>query len=60
MATYVMSDIHGEYEKYLLMLEKIQLKSDDTLFKDGFCFGVILGSNRMRTLNRKTSSTRRD
>ncbi|HCJ41471.1 metallophosphoesterase [uncultured Ruminococcus sp.] len=32
MATYVMSDIHGEYEKYLLMLEKIQLKSDDTLF----------------------------
>ena len=29
---YVMSDIHGEYEKYLLMLEKIQLSEKDALF----------------------------
>ena len=32
MATYVMSDIHGEYRKYLLMLEKIGFKPSDTLF----------------------------
>ena len=32
MATYVMSDIHGEFEKYLAMLEKIDLKDDDTLY----------------------------
>lgn len=29
---YVMSDIHGEYEKYLQMLEKIAFTEDDTLF----------------------------
>lgn len=32
MASYVMSDIHGEYEKYREMLEKIDLKGDDTLY----------------------------
>lgn len=30
--TYVMSDIHGEYEKYLAMLEKIGFGDDDTLY----------------------------
>ena len=30
--TYVMSDIHGEYEKYLQMLEKIEFSDDDLLY----------------------------
>ena len=30
--TYVMSDIHGEYRKYLKMLEKINFSDDDTLY----------------------------
>ena len=30
--TYVMSDIHGEYEKYLAILEKINFSESDTLF----------------------------
>ena len=29
---YVMSDIHGEYERYLAMLEKIGFGDEDTLF----------------------------
>lgn len=29
---YVMSDIHGEYDKYLAMLEQIDLSEDDTLY----------------------------
>lgn len=29
---YVMSDIHGEYEKYLAMMEKLNLKADDKLY----------------------------
>lgn len=29
---YVMSDIHGEYEKYLAMLEKINFDDDDILY----------------------------
>lgn len=32
MATYVMSDIHGEYRKFLRMLEKIGFADDDDLF----------------------------
>lgn len=30
--TYVMSDIHGEYEKYIAMLEKIAFSDDDILY----------------------------
>ncbi len=30
--TYVMSDLHGEYEKYVKMLELIQFNEDDTLY----------------------------
>lgn len=30
--TYAMSDIHGEYEKYRAMLEKIRFSPEDTLF----------------------------
>ena len=29
---YVMSDLHGCYDKYIAMLEKINLKYDDTLY----------------------------
>ena len=32
MATYVTSDIHGEYDLFIRLLEKIQLKDDDTLY----------------------------
>ena len=32
MATYVMSDLHGEYDKYCEMLKKIDLSAEDTLF----------------------------
>lgn len=35
MATYVMSDIHGEYDKYISMLEQIKFKDRDTLFVIG-------------------------
>ena len=30
--TYVMSDIHGRYDKYIGMLEKIKFSSNDTLY----------------------------
>lgn len=30
--TYVMSDIHGHYQKYLTMLDKIGFSDDDTLY----------------------------
>lgn len=32
MATYVISDIHGEYDKFMELLEKIGLKETDTLY----------------------------
>ena len=32
MATYVISDIHGEYEKFLELLKRIDLKESDTLY----------------------------
>ncbi len=32
MSTYVISDIHGEYDKFLELLDKIQLKETDTLY----------------------------
>lgn len=32
MSTYVMSDLHGEYELYLAMLEKIEFKDQDMLY----------------------------
>ena len=30
--TYVMSDIHGEYEKYLKMLDLIGFRDEDELY----------------------------
>ena len=35
--TYVISDIHGEYEKYIAMLEKIGFSDDDVLYVLGDC-----------------------
>ncbi len=32
MATYVISDIHGHYEKFEKILKKIDLKDGDTLY----------------------------
>lgn len=32
MSTYVMSDIHGNYEAYIHMLEKIDFKESDMLY----------------------------
>lgn len=32
MATYVMADIHGEYDKFIKMLQHIDFNSDDTLY----------------------------
>lgn len=35
MATYVMSDIHGDYEGYITILEKIKFSDADTLYVNG-------------------------
>ena len=32
MATYVISDIHGQYDMFVDLLEKIKLKDEDTLY----------------------------
>ena len=32
MVTYVISDIHGEYDKFMELLDKIKLKETDTLY----------------------------
>lgn len=32
MAIYVMSDIHGEYEMFMSLLEELELSSEDTLY----------------------------
>ena len=32
MATYVMSDIHGDYDSYIKMLEMIKFSSEDTMY----------------------------
>ena len=32
MATYVMSDIHGDYDSYMKMLDKIQFSDSDTMY----------------------------
>ena len=47
MATYVISDIHGEYEKFMELLEEIELEENDTLYVLGGCSGS-LGSIRSK------------
>ena len=46
--TYVMSDIHGQYEKYAAMLQKIDFSEDDTLYILGDI--VDRGESPMRIL----------
>ena len=47
--TYVMSDIHGQYEKYRAMLKKIEFSDDDTLYILGDI--VDRGEEPMRILS---------
>ena len=35
MATYVMGDVHGEYDKFMSLLEQIGLRDEDTLYLMG-------------------------
>ena len=35
MATYVMSDIHGCYDEFVSMLDKIRLSEDDEIILAG-------------------------
>ncbi len=48
MATYVISDIHGQYDKFEELLDEIDLKDDDTLY----ILGDVLdrGPNPIKTL----------
>ncbi len=48
MATYVMSDIHGEYDMFMELLKEINFKEDDTLY----ILGDILdrGPNPIKTI----------
>ena len=48
MATYVITDIHGEYDKFTTLLEKIDLKDMDTLYILGDV--VDRGPNPVKTL----------
>ena len=48
MAAYVISDIHGEYDKFITLLEKIDLKDMDTLYILGDV--VDRGPNPVKTL----------
>ena len=50
MATYVISDIHGQYDLLVKMLEKIALKDEDTLY----VLGDVLdrGPHPIRTLRK--------
>lgn len=48
MATYVISDIHGEYDRFLELLDKIKLGEEDTLYILGDVFDR--GPHPIRTL----------
>ena len=48
MATYVIADIHGEYDKFITLLGKIDLKETDTLYILGDV--VDRGPNPIKTL----------
>ncbi len=53
MATYVMSDIHGEYEKFVEILEMIQLTQSDTLYVLGDI--IDRGPNPIKVLTKLMS-----
>lgn len=55
MATYVISDIHGEYDMLMDLLEKMSLQDEDKLnlsksrknrIDDSPCFFILLSKNR--------------
>ena len=48
MATYVISDIHGQYDMFIELLDKIQFQNTDTLY----ILGDILdrGQHPIKTL----------
>ncbi len=50
MATYVIADIHGEYDKFMELLDQIRLKQSDTLY----ILGDVLdrGPHPIRTLRK--------
>ena len=50
MASYVISDIHGEYDKFIRLLDLIDLKDEDTLY----ILGDVLdrGPHPIRTLHK--------
>ena len=50
MATYVISDIHGQYDMFMDLLEKISLQDSDTLY----ILGDILdrGPHPVKTLRK--------
>ena len=50
MSTYVISDIHGEYDMFMDLLEKISLQDSDTLY----ILGDILdrGPHPVKTLRK--------
>ncbi len=50
MSTYVVSDIHGEYDKFIRLLDKINLRTDDTIY----ILGDVLdrGPNPIKTLHK--------
>ena len=48
MSTYVLSDIHGEYDMFIDILEKINLQDEDTLYVLGDV--VDRGPNPVKTL----------
>lgn len=45
MAHYVMSDIHGEADRFHAMLEKIHFSDDDTLY----ILGDVIDRGRMES-----------
>ena len=50
MSTYVLSDIHGEYDKFMKMLDKIGLTDEDTLYVLGDVFDR--GPHPIKTLKK--------
>ena len=48
MSIYIMSDIHGDYKKYMQMLELLQFNKEDTLYILGDV--IDRGENGMKIL----------
>ena len=48
--TYVMSDLHGRYDRYIAMLDKIKFSENDTLYVLGDCIDGVDGSEPVKLL----------